>query len=98
MHKCWRFEDAMPQFCAVEERLDRQCRQETDHASTIFVREDRNASRLLLQRENNNLKIVRAFCDLKQQAIKEEMDTLKMTIATKEREQDQLGQERDGQK
>ena len=92
MHKCWRFEDAMPQLCAVEERLDRQCRQET-----ISVGEDRDASRLLLQRENNNLKIVRAFCDLKQQAIKEEMDTLKMTIATKEREQDQLGQEREGQ-
>ena len=80
----------------VEEKLGHQCRQcckETDQALTIFAGEDRDVRQLLLQRENNNLRIVRALCDLEQQAFKEETDTLKVVIAPKEQKRADLLQQ-----
>jgi hypothetical protein len=97
---CWRFEDATPPFRAVEGRLGHQCHRETAQALTVFAGKDRDARRLLLRRENNHLQIVRAFFDLKQHAVKDETNALKVAITAKEQEraeplhqqeQDQLG-------
>ena len=62
------------------------CRSNTSLAVALFSVGNRGTKRMFLRRENTNLRIVSTFCNIEQQAAREETEALRAAIASKELE------------
>ena len=91
--RCFRFRDGTPPVCGAEDqlgRLCRPCRQESRLAEAMFRNETARARRLLLRRENRNLRMVNTLQTSEHQAVMSETEAWRAAVAAKMSERNLL--------
>ena len=91
--RCFRFRDGTPPVCGVEDqlgRLCRPCRQESRLAEAMSHDETPRARRLLLRRENRNLRMVNTLHTSEHQAVISETEAWRAAVAAKMSERNLL--------
>ena len=91
--RCFRFRNGTPPVCEAEGQfghLCRPCRREGRLAEAIFRSETPRARRLLLRREQQNLRMVHTLTTLEQQAVMSKTEAWRAAVAAKTSESDLL--------
>jgi hypothetical protein len=87
--RCFRFDDGTRPVCGAEGQLGHLCQpclRQSQAAQALLGSESPRTRRMLLRRENRNLRIVRQFTDMEHRVVVSETEAWREALVAKEAE------------